>query len=301
MTTKISWCDETWNPVTGCSKVSSGCAHCYAERLSLEKGWSTVPWTTGNAQENVVLHPDRLEQPLSWRDPKRIFLCSMGDLFHDLVPDNFIDKVFAVMALARHHTFQVLTKRPKRMASYLQARRWASDPRGPYYIDGPLEEAIEQLSVARGIPRPLLSPSPLPNVWLGTSVENQAAAVARLPALLRCTAVLLFVSLEPLIAPVDLETVETEEGYWLDALTGILREPPSPPLGGSPEERRLGWVIVGGESGPGYRPMNHDWARALRDQARAAGVPLFFKQSAGYRHNTGTLLDGEEWKQFPDS
>ena len=158
MATEILWCDETWNPVTGCTKVSSGCANCYAERLSLQKGWSRVQWTKGNAHENVTLHPERLEQPLRWRRPKRIFLCSMGDLFHELVPDDFIDEVFAVMALARHHTFQVLTKRPERMADYLNARRWAPDPRGPYYIDGPLEKATEDLSVTRGIPRPLLSP-----------------------------------------------------------------------------------------------------------------------------------------------
>ncbi len=297
--TTIRWTDASWNPVTGCSKVSSGCLNCYAERLSLQKGWSAEKWTKANAEENVTLHPDRLAQPLRWRDPKRIFLCSMGDLFHELVPDEFIDKVFAVMALAPRHTFQVLTKRPARMADYLLARRWAPDPRGPFYVGSPLAEAIEELSVSRGISRPLLSPSPLPNVWLGTSVENQDAAEARLPHLLRCPAVVLFASLEPLVAPVDLTTVETTDGYWLDALSGILREPPSPPLGGRAEEGRLRWVIVGGESGPGHRPMSHDWARAIRDQAVAAGVPFFFKQSAAPKHNTGTLLDGEEWRQFP--
>lgn len=298
-TTTIRWTDASWNPVTGCSKVSTGCKNCYAERLSLQKGWSRDEWHPANASENVTLHPDRLDQPLRWQKPKKIFLCSMGDLFHELVPDDFIDRVFAVMALSRWHTFQVLTKRPARMADYLLSRRWASDPRGPFYLDGPLERAVEELSVSRGIARPLLSPSPLENVWLGTSVENQAAADARLIHLLRCPAVVLFASLEPLVAPVDLQTVETPDGYWLDALSGILREPPSPPLGGLGEEARLKWVIVGGESGPDHRPMPHEWARTIRDQCVIVGVPFFFKQSAAAKHNTGTLLDGEEWKQFP--
>ncbi|MGF1473147.1 MAG: DUF5131 family protein [Rubrobacteraceae bacterium] len=263
--TTIAWTDASWNPITGCTKVSSGCANCYAERLSLQKGWSAVPWTKRNARENVTLHPERLDQPLRWRNPRKIFLCSMGDLFHELVPDHFIAKVFDVMARCPEHTFQLLTKRPARMADFVS--RYNPEDLAPY---------------------------PLPNLWLGTSVENQPAAEARLPALLRCTAALLFVSLEPLIAPVDLETVETEDGYWLDTLSGILREPPSPPLGGDTGENRLGWVIVGGESGPGYRPMSHEWVRVLRDQCITAEVPFFFKQSAGYRHNTGTLLDGEE-------
>ena len=223
----------------------------------------------------------------------------MGDLFHELVTDDFIDKVFAVMALSGRHTFQVLTKRPARMADYLISRRWAPDARGPYYIGGPLADAIEELSVSRGIPRPLLSPSPLDNVWLGASAENQAAAEARLPELLRCPAAVLFASLEPLVAPVDLAAVRAPAGRLLDALAGSLLDPPSPPTTAKPPLGRLGWVIVGGESGSGHRPMPHEWARAIRDQCVAAGVPFFFKQSAARTHNTGTVLDGEEWKQFP--
>lgn len=299
MATKILWCDDTWNPVTGCSKVSTGCKNCYAERLSLQKGWSEKEWHPANAEENVTLHPDRLDQPLRWRKPKKIFLCSMGDLFHELVPDDFIDRVFAVMALSRRHTFQVLTKRPARMADYLLSRRWAPDARGPYYIGGPLADAIEELSVSRGIPRPLLSPSPLDNVWLGTSVENQAAAEARLFDLLRCPAAVLFASLEPLVAPVDLTAVRAPAGRLLDALAGSLLDPPPPPTAVKPSLGRLDWVIVGGESGPDHRPMPHAWARTIRDQCVTAGVPFFFKQSAAHKHNTGTLLDGEDWKQFP--
>ena len=150
--TSIAWTDSSWNPITGCSKVSSGCANCYAERLSLEKGWSDVPWTKRNARENVTLHPERLDHPLRWREPRKIFLCSMGDLFHELVPDDFIAKVFDVIARCPGHTFQLLTKRPARMAEFVSRY----DPED-------------------------LAPSPLPNLWLGTSVENQAAAEARLP------------------------------------------------------------------------------------------------------------------------
>lgn len=284
-TTTIRWTDASWNPITGCSKVSSGCLNCYAERLSLQHGWSQKKWTKANAEENVTLHPDRLDQPLKWQKPRKIFLCSMGDLFHELVPFEFVDMVFAVMALAQRHTFQVLTKRPERMAEY------TTDPRR--------RELVHGVGLAFDEGWPDLPAWPLPNVWLGTSVENQDAAEARLPALLGCLAAVLFASLEPLVAPVDLTNVRTPAGYRLDALTGTLSKPHSPPPGGPGDEPRLGWVIVGGESGPNHRPMPHDWARTIRDQADRAGVPFFFKQSAAPKHNTGTLLDGEEWKQFP--
>jgi protein gp37 len=169
----IEWTDATWNPVTGCSKVSPGCAHCYAERLSLRFGRSTKPWTPANATENVVIHEGRLLLPVKWREPKMIFVNSMSDLWHELVSDEFVARVFETMKRADHHTYQILTKRPDRMRDWFRrsaGRAWADDP--------------------------------LPHVWLGTSIENnrwvsRAEAVRETPAAVR------FVSAEPLLGRLD--------------------------------------------------------------------------------------------------
>jgi len=238
----ISWTNLTWNPVTGCSKVSPGCAHCYAETLSLKQGWSKLPWLPANAKDNVVLHPDRLDQPLRRRKPSMIFVNSMSDLFHEEIPDDYIDQVFSVMAAATWHTFQVLTKRPERMLAFTQQYR----------------------------------PEPLPNVWLGNSVENQYWAERRIPILAQVPAAVRFLSCEPLLKPLDLRC-------WLPSLS---------------------WIIVGGESGPKFRRMPHEWARDIRDQCVAAGVAFFFKQSSSYQTERGTALQEEdgrlfEWHQYP--
>lgn len=261
----IEWTDATWNPVTGCSKVSPGCANCYAETLSLRFGHSRLPWTPENAAENVVLHPERLGLPLRWREPRRIFVNSMSDLFHELVPYQYIRRVFAVMSMAPKHTFQVLTKRPERM------RDWANDGGGGYYEpswDQGEAVAAERLSVdfvhgivVEGEPMPW----PLPNVWLGTSIENDRW-VSRADALRETPAAVRFLSLEPLLGPLP----------SLD-LTGI------------------DWVIVGGESGAGARPMHSDWVRDIRDRCVAVGVPFFFKQwgawgRGSYFKNGGQIM-----------
>jgi protein gp37 len=237
----IEWTDATWNPVTGCSKVSPGCAHCYAERLSLRFGRSTKPWTPANAAENVILHEARLLIPASWKAPKMIFVNSMSDLFHELVPDEFIGRVFETMRRADHHTYQVLTKRPDRM------RDWFSSDFGrPWAVD------------------------PLPNVWLGTSIEldrwvGRADAVRQTPAAVR------FISAEPLLGPL-----------------------PSLDLMG------IDWLIVGGESGSSHRPMKPEWVRDLRDMARAADVAFFFKQWGGrISKSGGRELDGRTYDEFP--
>lgn len=167
----IEWTDATWNPVSGCSKISPGCAHCYAERLSLRFGHSRLPWTPTNAAENVVLHDSRLLIPISWREPRMIFVNSMSDLFHERVTDEFIARVFETMRIARHHTYQILTKRPERMRDWFTTdagRTWAADP--------------------------------LPHVWLGTSIEldrwvHRADALRETPATIR------FISAEPLLGP----------------------------------------------------------------------------------------------------
>jgi len=252
VSTTIGWTNETWNPVTGCSKVSPGCAHCYAERLVLTRlagrpGYPGLPWTPENAERNVVLHPDRLDLPLNWRKPRRVFVNSMSDLFHERVPDVFVGHVFEVMARAKRHTFQILTKRPERMAQVLGPRGC-----GFYAVEGPV-------------------PRPQPNVWLGTSIENDRY-VGRADALRDTPAAVRFISAEPLLGPLP----------SLD-LTGI------------------DWLIIGGESGPGARPMDSAWVRELVEQADAGGVSVFVKQASGPRAGKQGDLPGDLWarKEYP--
>ncbi|WP_301119635.1 DUF5131 family protein [Mycolicibacterium fortuitum] len=269
--TGIEWTDATWNPVTGCTKVSAGCDHCYAETIAHR-------FTGSKAYPNgfqVTLRPERLDQPLCWKRPRRIFVNSMADLFHDDVPDTYIAWVFAVMALAPQHTFQVLTKRHARMRSLLNREVFYA---GVYSeMDSLLRDtgASVPLDVREtaerwcwpGTRAPGTLPQPLPNVWLGVSTENQQWADIRIPALLDTPAAVRFISAEPLLGPIDLSCLRCPCGDCGDPNYG-----PS-----------LDWVIVGGESGPGARPMHPDWARGLRDQCTAAGVPFLFKQWGAHR------------------
>lgn len=266
----IEWTDVTWNPVTGCTKVSEGCRSCYAERMAHQL--HAMGQKRYANEFKVTCHTEALDEPRNWRKPRRVFVCSMSDLFHHDVPFEFIDKVFAVMALCQSHTFQVLTKRPERMKEYLLSR-WAIDEsnrvdRSPQWYavaTSILDRGAKSMpmgawdSAHDNMPDPSL---PLPNVWLGTSCEDQATADERIPHLLRCPGVR-FLSLEPLLGPIDLLSVPAKsvEGYAGLRLADMLH-----------------WVIVGGESGPGARPMHPDWARSLRDQCQSAGVPFFFKQ-----------------------
>ncbi|MDR3638206.1 MAG: phage Gp37/Gp68 family protein [Isosphaeraceae bacterium] len=241
----IEWTDSTWNPVTGCSKVSPGCAHCYAETLALTRlagrqGYPGLPWTPANAAQNVILHPDRLLLPTRWHQPRRVFVNSMSDLFHELVPDPYVRQVFDVMAQCPQHQFQVLSKRPERM--HALHRLWTE---------------------LHGI---------LPNVWLGTSIENDRW-VGRADELRATPAAIRFISAEPLLGPL-----------------------PSLDLAG------IDWLIVGGESGIGHRAIEADWVRDLRDRAEDAGVAFFFKQWGGRRAKAGGReLDGRTWDEYPDS
>jgi protein gp37 len=238
----IEWTDATWNPVTGCSKVSPGCAHCYAERLSLRFGRSLKPWTPANAEENVVLHPERLGVPMSWRQPLMVFVNSMSDMWHPLVPAEYIDQVFEVMQRADRHTYQILTKRPELMRAWFEGpgARWAE--------------------------------SPLPNVWLGTSIENDRW-VGRAEHLRKTPAGVRFISAEPLLGPL-----------------------PSLNLVG------IDWLIVGGESGSSHRPMEEAWVRGLKRKADEAGTAFFFKQWGGLTPKSGgRQLDGRTWDAFPQT
>jgi len=296
--TRIEWTNATWNPITGCAKVSQGCKHCYAER-----DWARLqhlPSYRGRAFTDVACHPERLDQPLRWTRPRLIFVNSMSDLFHPDVPDSFIDQVFAVMALAPKHTFQVLTKRAERMRSYL------SDPHAEERI-GQAEAEFAKLSdfyklkagasnVHVGCRRHL----PLPNVWIGVTVEDQAAADERIPLLLDTPAAVRWISAEPLLGPVDLRHInDGKEFNEIDCLTPWTWEQEVDAWRGlsatwesdfsdwyngtkvdaiGPMHNKLDWVVVGGESGPKARPMHPEWARSLRDQCAAAGVPFLFKQ-----------------------
>lgn len=280
----IEWTDATWNPVTGCSKVSPGCAHCYAATLAPrlarmgQRGYTELPWTPENAAANVFLHEDRLDMPVRWTRPRRVFVNSMSDLFHELVPDGYIDRVFAAMAMAPQHVFQVLTKRPERMRAWVNY--WTAQGEQVGIHDGVFGMHTGS-RLANGIYRPW----PLPNVWLGTSVENQTWADRRIPDLVATPAAVRFLSCEPLLGPVDFANVtgrsDAVAQWGQKALDGI------------------GWVIVGGESGPVHRPVDPAWVRSIRDQCDAAGVPFFLKQWGGARAGGKALLDGREWREFP--
>ena len=228
----IEWTGVTWNPVTGCTKVSPGCARCYAERLARRlRAMGSPKYARGF---EVALHRETLDDPLRWRQPRLVFVNSMSDLFHDAVPDAFVEAVFRTMNAASRHTFQVLTKRPERAAALGRRLRWTA------------------------------------NVWLGTSVETEPY-LRRLEPLRRTPAAVKFLSLEPLLGPL-----------------------PSLELDG------VDWVIAGGESGPGARPLDPDWARAIRDKCARSGVPFFFKQWGGtQRKKAGRLLDGRTWDELP--
>lgn len=304
--TKIEWVarpgttPEAWNPVTGCTKVSPGCANCYAERMARRLagryGYPEAP-----DHFNVTLHPDRLEDPLHWRKPRTVFVCSMGDLFHEDVSDDLIYRVWLTMGRTQKHTYQVLTKRAQR------AREWLTKHVGSD------------------------SAKVLPNVWLGVTAENQEQADKRVPHLLKTPAIVRFVSIEPMLGPVDdpwLPRYDYRPTYdyfrsFLEALGETTDGKPVKIVPG------VDWVIVGGESGPGARPMHPDWVRNVRDQCADADVPFFFKQWGRWveddeglnwepgnedrfhlfddgtqmypvgKKRAGHELDGREWMEWP--
>jgi protein gp37 len=256
----IEWTDATWNPIRGCTRVSAGCQNCYAERVAIRfsgKGQAydgLAKITNGHPQwtGKVAFVEKHLNDPLKWKEPRRIFVNSMSDLFHEKLSDEYIQKIFKVMCQAKQHVFQVLTKRPKRMLDFLS--RWNSMTRnfGPLY--------------------PNMWPQK--HVWLGVSVEDQSRADERIPLLLQTPAAVRWISAEPLLGPVTLNFLHHQNTVEIDALNGthgVIR-----PHGGTNEH--IDWVVAGGESGPNARPMHPDWARSLRDQCKAAGVPFFFKQ-----------------------
>lgn len=332
----IVWTDAAWGPVTGCTRVSEGCEHCYIERtppfrIAHRRFDSVGP----GSSTGVLLHPERLDQPLRWRRPRRIFVNSMADLFHPAVSDDYIARVWAVMGLAWQHTFQILTKRPARMRSLLTDpsfhRAVLNLAMGNTFVGSAVEEGRGYwVTDPSGV-------TVLSNVWLGVSVETQHWADVRVPVLLDTPAAVRFLSCEPLLAEVDLV------GALCPTCAADLQAPMCAACHARSWTRRLDWVIVGGESGPGARPMSPRWARLLRDQCNVAGIPFTFKQwgewtdvehgidAAGDddplfrrcvgnnrvnghrmctvegqmmvrlgRHKTGRVLDGRTWEQYPD-
>lgn len=283
---KIEWTEKTWNPLRGCSRVSAGCVNCYAERFAARfsepgKTFHGFVRRTPNGPRwtgVVSVVEDHLRDPLKWKKPARIFVNSMSDLFHESVSGEDLDRIFAVMACAPQHTFQVLTKRPHRMRDYLQSRSksasfWKS---AALTLGRSLE--FEGLSLVR---------FPLPNVWLGVSVENQETADLRIPVLLGTPAAVRFVSAEPLLGPVNLAELKPDgdlpEDGWsdtlvreIDSLRGWQYELEN--MRKRSKRKALDWVIVGGESGPRARPFRIEWAREIVRQCSAAGTAVFVKQ-----------------------
>lgn len=287
----IEWTDATWPVVQGCDPVSQGCVHCYAVPLLWRMMHHPDPKISGPLQGlverhtnaagetilrftgKVALREDRLTWPLQWTKPRMIFVPSHGDLFHKNVPDEFIDRVFAVMALCPQHTFQVLTKRSERMREYVNSRS-----RDGRYLERQIIDAASEILRARqAVDIRYVSWNlpgwPLPNVWLGVSAERQQEADERIPHLLQTPAAVRFVSLEPLLGPIKLYSLRhSPDDYWprWDALKGFKSN--------QTYTAKIDWVIVGGESGKGARPMHPQWARDIRDQCDAARVAFFFKQ-----------------------
>lgn len=397
--TDIEWCDSTWNPIRGCSRVSEGCRHCYAEGMAARfskpglayEGLAVMQDSKPHWTGKIEFVEKHLLDPLKWRGvlvpcpecgdartspcypldnghrpgttarPRRIFVNSMSDLFHENVTDEMRDKIFAVMALCPQHIFRVLTKRPHRMLAYMNSNRdgWTCKQK----IAGAVLSISNALAANAGTYKARISLDHFkncfpagwgvfPNVWLGVSVENQAAADERIPLLLQTPAAVRFISAEPLLGPLKIHEyvslprrVRSDLPFppFLAAGPGIVPVVRNPHgavatlvdgqlVGLKPEEFELlptlDWAICGGESGPGARPMHPDWARGLRDQCVAAGVPFFFKQWGEYlpamtdggtdrsgaqvlnasdepqrvgKHAAGALLDGVEWKQFPEA
>jgi len=290
---KITWTEATWNPIRGCSKVSSGCKYCYAEEMASRFCGPGAPYegliTDGHWNGTVHLVQKHLDDPLRWKRPRRIFVNSTSDLFHESLAFEDIARIFGVMAARPEHTFQVLTKRAARMLEFFQWLKAKGDEPNPFDKTRTTERMAVLMAKFDMVNREeRFGPWPLPNVQIGVSVENQAAAEERITLLRQVPAAVRWVSFEPLLGPVDLD-----REYLALACGGSY---PFPML----EDRHrtklvdlLDWVVVGGESGSHARPMHPDWARGLRDQCAEAHVPFLFKQWGEW---IGAEYDGAKGK-----
>ncbi|MEW6016452.1 MAG: phage Gp37/Gp68 family protein [Pseudomonadota bacterium] len=267
--TWIEYCDATWNVTTGCTPDYACWQRCWARRMARR---------FGDKEFKPTCHPERLEEPLRWRKPRRVAVSFMGDLFNDAIPDEFIDQVFAVMALCPQHTFLVLTKRAERMREYLSQR----------YMPGRIADAAILHNIGQLRQN---QPWPLSNAWLGVSVSTQVDADERIPPLLATPAAVRFVSVEPMLGPVDLTHVRFDRYTVMNVLEGVVTTKTSWTQS-IPNAycEKVSWTIVGGESGPGARPLHPDWVRGLRDQAKAAGVKFYFKGWGEWVEDTETAI-----------
>jgi len=274
--THIEWSDATWNPLVGCTKVSAGCDNCYAEGVVNRWHAAGKPSFPNRFDVVSLRRNGLLYLPLRWTRPRKVFVNSLADLFHADVPDDFIARVFAIMALSPLHTFQLLTKRHARMRALLSDDGFRSE----------VAHEINGLVVTDGVPDAAYLHDvddwwPLPHVWLGVSVEDQHWAHIRIPALLDTPAAVRWISAEPLLGPLHLRPYLRPRPWYLDAT-------------------RLDWVVTGGESGPGARPMHRAWARLIADQCARTGVPFLHKQNGVYvpdPDGTHVPVDsaGREW------
>lgn len=344
--TGIEWTESTWNPIRGCSRVSEGCRNCYAETVANRfKGYGEpyegliAKGGQWNGQVKMIDH--KLDEPCRWSKPRMIFVNSMSDLFHPALPFETIAAIFGIMAAASWHTFQVLTKRPERAVeffswleahperSHFDTHKLQSTYPGAAWQPFLLAQAAADIlpSEGAGLRVDLKGKWPLPNLWLGVSVEDQATANERVPLLLDAPAAVRWISAEPLLGAVELTRINgcpTDYRYMDSGCVDALR---------CTHPSKIDWVVVGGESGPGARPMHPEWARSLRDQCVWAGVPFLFKQwgefspspdgglpddlpeSAGHyfdephppgktwrfgKKRSGRLLDGRTWDQYPE-
>lgn len=268
--TKIEWTDATWNWLRGCTRASSGCINCYAERISANHSGPGEPYSPvirdGKWTNTVITVDHKMDEPLKWERPRMIFVNSMSDTFHPTVEDLTLTLAFNVMRKAQHHAFQVLTKRPERMATFMRDVY-------PGRVD--LSKTVW----------------PPPNIWLGTSVENQAAVAHRTTHLMNTPGRVRFLSVEPLLGSVRLALRMDPYGYNVTGAKSLWCD----------EDGTIDWVIVGAESGPGARPMELDWVRAIRDQCVEIGVPFFFKQLVDDgKKQVLPELDGKVWNQMPE-
>jgi protein gp37 len=303
----IEWTDATWNPIAGCSVVSPACKNCYAmamaariEAMSIahaaNHGGDPGPlfYYSGLTQETrtgpvwtgkIAIAPEpKFLEPLRWKKPRRIFVNSMSDLFHENVADETIDRVFATMALCPQHTFQILTRRPARMRKFVS--RLVGLAQAAKFGGTVIADEFPHVTTSLAHPQGLRD-WPLPNVWLGVTAERQQETDERIPELLATPSAEWFVSIEPQLGEVDLTRIRLPSGDVLNSLTGETHDPNTGCI--VAEGSALGWAICGGESGPNARPMDPDWPRVLRDQCAAAAVPFFFKQ-------WGEFIAGEEIK-----
>lgn len=284
----------TWNPATGCTKVSPGCDLCYAETFA--ERWRGTPGHYFERGFDVELRPDKLGLPLRWRRPRRIFVNSMSDLYHASIDDDFVIDVFVIMAMAPQHTFMSLTKRHARQRALLNSESFR-------------DEIQARLEIIKH-PEPVALQWPLPNLWVGASAEDQHWADIRIPALLETPAAVRWISAEPLLGPIDLTHMDVERNasdmYWINALTGRNTDMGRP----CHNVPTLDWIVAGGESGRGARRMDPDWARSLRDQCAAANVAFMFKQAGSVLAREwgakGKGGDPDGWpepfpRQYPDA